>query len=126
MKPDKKTLVPPILLITVGAGWLLSTLGIAPEIDWIWILTLAVAGVLTFAVGGFDKVTVVVGPFFIVASCLSVLRQTDRLQLNVEVPIIVIVAGLLLLMARSPVVPIPSWILNDTQTPQPPADADKQ
>ncbi|MEX2114580.1 MAG: hypothetical protein WD845_15405 [Pirellulales bacterium] len=126
MKPDKKTLVPPILMITVGAGWLLTTLGIEPEIDWIWTLTLAVAGVMTFAVGGLDKVTMVVGPFFIVASCLSVLRQTDRLQPNVEVPVIVIVAGLLLLIARSPAVPMPSWILDDAQGSKPPADSDRK
>jgi hypothetical protein len=110
MNPDKKTLIPPILLITVGAGWLLTTLGIAPDIDWVWTLGLAIAGVLTFVLGGFDKVTVVVGPFFIVASCLSLLRQTGRLPLNVEVPLLVILAGVLLLLARSPSVPIPKWV----------------
>ena len=113
MKSDKKTLLLPILLITVGAGWLLTTLGVCPGIDWVWTLGLAVVGLLTFAVGGFDKVTVVVGPFFILASCLSILRQTDRLNLDVEVPILVIVAGILLLVARIPAIPIPKWIVED-------------
>ena len=113
MKPDKKTLLLPVLLITVGTGWLLTTLGVAPGIDWVWTLGLAVVGLLTFAVGGFDKVTVVIGPFFILASCLSVLRQTDRLHVDVEVPILVIIAGFLLLIARTTVVPIPKWIVQD-------------
>ena len=110
MKPDKKTLMLPILLIAVGAGWLLTTLGIVPGIDWVWTLGLAAVGLLTLAVGGLDKVTVVIGPFFILASCLSILRQTNRLRLDVEVPILVIAAGILLLVARSPMIPTPSWI----------------
>ena len=115
MNPDKKTLLVPILLITVGAGWLLTTLEVVPGIDWVWTLGLAVVGLLTLAVGGFDKVTVVIGPFFILASCLSILRQTDRLHLDVEVPMLVILAGILLLVARSPAIPAPEWIIQDPQ-----------
>jgi len=114
MKPDKKTLIPPILLIAVGSGWLLTTLEVVPGVDWIWTLGLAGVGVLIFAVAGFDKVTFVVGPFLILASILSVLRQTGRLELDIEVPILVIVAGALMLVARSSLVPIPNWVL---QTP---------
>jgi hypothetical protein len=110
---DKKTLLPPILLITVGSGWLLSTLGVVPSVNWVWTLGLAAVGFLTFAIGGFDKFTVVMGPFFLIASCLSVLRQTGRFDLDIEVPILVILAGLLLLIARSHRVPIPGWIIED-------------
>ena len=118
MTPDKKTLLLPILLITVGAEWLLTTLGVTPGIDWVWTLGLAVVGLLTFAVGGFDKVTVVFGPFFIFASCLSILRQTDRLHVDIEVPILVIIAGVLLLIARMPAIPIPKWIIQDPKAPR--------
>jgi hypothetical protein len=110
MKPDKKTLLLPALLIIVGVGWLLTTLGIVPGIDWVWTLGLAAVGFLTFLVGGFDKVTFVAGVFFIVTSVLSVLRQTGRISLNVEVPILVILAGALLLIARHPLIPIPNWV----------------
>jgi hypothetical protein len=75
--------------------------------------------VLALGVGGFDKVTVVVGPFFILASCLSILRQTGRLQLDVEIPILVIAAGILLLVARSPAVPIPGWMVDDADLNRP-------
>jgi hypothetical protein len=119
MKPDKKSLLIPILLICLGVGWLLTTLKVAPGIDWVWTLGLAVVGLLTFVVGGFDKVTVVIGPFFVAASCLSILRQTERLQVDVEVPILVVLAGCLLLVARSPAVPIPKWFDQDPKTGNP-------
>lgn len=109
MNSNNATLVPPCLLITVGIGSLLTTLGIAPEIDWVWTLGIVV-GFLSFVIGGFDKVTFVVGSFFVTTSFLSVLRQTERITVNVEIPILVIVAGCLLLVARLPVIPYPSWI----------------
>jgi uncharacterized membrane protein len=114
-KPDKKSLVLPILLITVGTGWLLTTLGVAPGVDWVWTLGLAIIGLMTFVVGGFDKVTAVVGPFLIMASCLSLLRQTGRLHVDVEVPILVIIAGALVLVARVPAIPIPKWMIQDSK-----------
>lgn len=113
MTPNRASLILPILLITVGAGWLLTTLGVAPGIDWIWTLGLAVAGILAFATGGVDKFTIVVGPFFIIASFMSLLRQTGRLRFDTEVPMLVILAGILLLIARSPAVPLPRWIIQD-------------
>jgi hypothetical protein len=118
MSADKKTLVIPILLITLGIGWLLTTLGVVPEIDWVWTLGLAVVGVLTFALGGIDKVTIVVGPFFIMASCLSLLRQTDRLRVDTEVPILVITAGVLLLVARMQGIPAPGWLIHQGKEPK--------
>lgn len=110
---DKKTLLFPILLITVGTGWLLTTLGVAPGIDWVWTLGLAVIGLLTFVVSGVDKVTVVIGPFLILASCLSILRQTGRLHFDIEVPLLVIITGILVLIARIPLIPMPKWIIQE-------------
>jgi hypothetical protein len=122
MKPDGKTLILPILLVTIGIGWLLTTLGVAPGVDWVWTLGLAVVGLMTFVVGGLDKVTFVVGIFFIVASCSSLLRQTGRLELDIEVPILVIVAGVLLLVARSRLIPMPSWVIEPAKSQDPPND----
>jgi hypothetical protein len=107
---DKQALILPILLITVGVGWLLSTLGITPEINWVWTLGLLVAGVLTFVIYGFDKVTLAVGGFFVIASILSILRQTGRLSPDIEIPILVIVIGALLLIVRHRNIPAPKWL----------------
>lgn len=114
-KTDKKTLILPLLIISIGSGWLLTTLGIVLGINWIWTLGLAVVGLLSFAVSGIDKSTVVIGPFFLIASCLSVLRQTGRITLDVEVPILVIVIGCLLLVARNKSIPIPDWVVLESK-----------
>lgn len=105
------SMVVPVLLITVGVGWLLSTLGVAPDINWVWTLGLGVVGVLVFAIYGVDKATIVVGTLFILTSTLSVLRQSGRLTLEVEVPILVIAAGVLMMVSRHPRAPPPAWLL---------------
>lgn len=110
--PDRKAMLVPTLLVAVGVGWLLTTLGIAPEINWIWTLGLAVLGILTFVVSGVDKVTIVVGSLLIIASILSVLRQTGRLSIDHEMPILVIVTGVLLFVARTKYVPVPNWLID--------------
>jgi hypothetical protein len=105
-----KSLVVSLVLIFVGTGWLLTTLGIAPNIDWIWTLLLAVMGISAFVVSGFDKISLMVGPFFLCASLLSVLRQSGTLKIDTEVPILVILLGCLLLIARMPRIPTPKWL----------------
>src|SRR5262249_50139325 len=110
-----KTLVVPILLITLGVGWLLTTLEVVPKIDWVWTLGVALVCILTFALGGIDKVTVVVGPFFLIASFFSILRQTGKLSINIEVPVLVITAGVLLLIARMDFVPVPKWLIEGSK-----------
>ncbi len=59
---------------------------------------------------GGDKVTLVVGTFFLMTSLLSVLQQTGRIEFNVEVPILVFVSGFLPLLDRSPPVTAPKWV----------------
>jgi hypothetical protein len=113
MNAQSRTLFIPLLLIVLGTGWLLTALDVMPRVDWAWTLAVAAIGVLAFVMGGINKVTVAVGPFFILASCLSLLRQTGRLSVNVEVPVLVIAAGILLLVARSPAIPAPKWLIED-------------
>lgn len=110
MKSNKGTLILPVLLVFLGVGWLLTELEIVPAVDWAWSLGLAAIGVLAFVVSGFDKVSLVIGPFFLVAAGLSLLRQQGRLGENLELPILVTLAGVLLLAARHPAVPLPNWL----------------
>jgi hypothetical protein len=46
----------------------------------------------------------------------SVLRQTGHLQLDVELPALLTVAGLLLLIARRPSISMPSWLREDSHS----------
>ncbi len=113
MPPNNRAaLVIPILIIVVGIGWLLTAMGFGPGINWVWTLGLGVIGIVTFVVsGGFDKVSVVIGSFFLLASLLSVLRQTGQLNIDIEVPVLVISIGALLLVAQLPAIPHPGWIV---------------
>lgn len=112
MSSDKFSLLIPVMLITIGAGWLLTTLNIAPGINWVWTLGLVAVGLLTFVLSGVDKVTVIVGPFFIAASLFSVMRQAMKLSFDVEVPLLVILAGVLMIIARLKAIPAPKWLLD--------------
>jgi len=103
------SIVVPVLIITIGVGSLLSAAGVAPDVDWIWSLGLAVVGILALA-SGIDKVTAVVGPFLLFASVFSALRQTGRLSVNLEMPMLVIVFGVLMLIARIAPLPTPRWL----------------
>jgi hypothetical protein len=88
-----------LLVIAVGAAWLMNTMGIIPGVNWVWVVGLAAAGLLMLALGGLNKLTIVVGPFLIAASVLSVLRQRGMIVIDQEVPILVIALGVLLLLA---------------------------
>jgi hypothetical protein len=108
---SRAPLIIPILIMVVGTGWLLTVQGFSPGVNWIWTLSLGVVGILTFVVSGVDKVSIVIGPFFLLASILSVLRQTGHLELDVEVPVLVIAIGALLLIAYFPIMPKPAWLV---------------
>ena len=119
-------LVIPVLIIVVGVGWLLTAQGFGPGINWVWTLGLGVIGLLTFIVSrGLDKVSVVIGPFFLLASLLSALRQTNQLSLDVEVPVLVICIGTLLLVAQLPAIPKPGWLAELPPPPQEPSPRKK-
>ncbi len=106
----KKTgIVIPCVVITLGTGWLLTTKLIMPGVDWVWVLGLGVMGVLVLALSGINKVTIVVGPILIIATFLSILRQTGRLSVDTEIPILVIIIGILMLSSHIFPVPPPDW-----------------
>ncbi len=106
----RKSLIPALALITVGTGWLLTTWGVIPGVNWIWVLGLAAVGFLVLFIGGLDKVTVVVGPFLMISTVFALLRQTGRLSGDTEVPCLLIVAGILALVSYFLPLPAPEWL----------------
>jgi hypothetical protein len=110
-----KRFVVPILVILLGVTWLLNVLKIIPGVDWMWTVGLATVGILTLAVGGINKLSIVVGPFFMVASVCSVLRQTGRLEIDREVPILTIVLGCLLLLVQLLKLPLPDILKSEEE-----------
>ena len=106
-----KGVVVSLLIIAVGVAWLLNTLHVIAGVDWIWTVSLAAAGVLTLAWGRLNKMNFLVGVFLLIASVFSVLRQTGKISVDVEVPVMVITFGLLFLIAQLPIIPLPVAIV---------------
>ncbi len=105
----------PLFLIGIGVGWLLTSLEVIPEVNWLWPGMLAACGALVLIMGGLDKFTIVFGPLLLLASVFSVLRQTDRIALNVEMPALMIVLGVLVLIAQLSPLPAPKWLVASRQ-----------
>lgn len=95
-----KKLVVPILTIMFGVTWLLNVKQIVPGVDWMWTIGLATGGLLNVILGGLNKVTIVTGPFLLVASGCSYLRQTKQIPIDQEIPILIIVLGILMLVSQ--------------------------
>lgn len=110
-----KSVVISLLIIAVGIAWLLNTLRVIAGVDWIWTTALAAVGLLTLAWGRLNKFTFIMGLFLIIGSVFSVLRQTGALSVDVEVPLLVIVFGLLFLVAQLPMIPAPQTLVRMKQ-----------
>jgi len=95
----------PIVLIVLGAVWLLDSLHWLPSVQWVWILGLAGAGIAILALDGITKSSVVAGPLLILAGALSFFRQYYGLGWRFIIPIMLISAGALMLIARAPSIP---------------------
>jgi hypothetical protein len=110
MADKLKSIGVPLVIITLGLGWLLTTQNVIPGVNWVWVLGLGVTGVLVLAAGGIDKVTVVVGPFLMTATVFSLLRQTGRMSVDTEVPLLIIALGMLMIPAKLLPIPTPAWL----------------
>jgi hypothetical protein len=105
----------PVLITTVGTGWLLTVRGVIPGVQWIWVLVLAVLGAFLLCVK-VDKVSIAVGPSLMAAAALSMLRQTGWIAINTEVPLLTIIVGSLWTASYLLPVPLPAWIIADAQS----------
>jgi len=109
MSTSRTAVVIPLLIIALGIGWLLNVLHVMVRVDWVWTLALAAVGILSLATGRLTRNSFVTGAFLLTASVLSVLRQTQVINLDIEVPVLVIVFGGLLLLAHLLRLPLPTW-----------------
>src|SRR5437763_8461457 len=96
----RKAVIVPLLIVGLGVAWLLNVLEVMRAVDWVWTLGLALVGVVVLVTGKLTRQGFVVGIFLLAASVLSLLRQTGRLRMDIEVPVLVIILRLLLLCAH--------------------------
>lgn len=104
-----------VAIIAIGIAWLLNSVGVLPAIEWVWTLGLAVTGVLVLGLLGVDKVTAVLGPFLLISSAFSIVRQLGWVTLSYEVPLLVIMFGVLLLVAVVSPLRKPAWLLGEEE-----------
>jgi hypothetical protein len=116
MPKARTAVVIPLLIMALGVGWLLNVLRVMVTVDWVWTLGLAAVGILSLATTRLTRNSFVIGTFLITASVLSVLRQTNVINFDIEVPVLVIVFGGLLLLAHLLRLPLPAWA--EQQQPQ--------
>ena len=104
MSPTKKYLVP-FIIIAVGLGWLLERLGIVSSWELLWTVGLAAAGIYLIAVSGFNRDTFLPSVFLLVCSFFSLLRSLGYMRVNFEIPLLVIIFGVLMAIRNSDVIP---------------------
>jgi hypothetical protein len=95
----------PVTLIVVGLGWLLWEFRLFPDVDWIIGLGFVVAGVAVIAIDGVNKNSVVVGPFLVAIGVAWLAHDRYGIQWRLVIPVMLVLLGALMLIARSAKVP---------------------
>jgi len=95
----------PIALIATGALWLLFTLDWIPSFDWVVTLVLVASGMGILLLEGITRKSVVSGPLLIALGGAWYLHFRYGMHWRYLVPVLFIVAGVLLLVARLPAIP---------------------
>lgn len=95
----------PIALIVFGIAWLLWYFRMFPDIDWIIAAGMAAAGIGILAFDRITKTSVVTGPFLIAAGIAWFVHDRYRYTWYVLIPVLLILLGLLMLIARLPQIP---------------------
>jgi hypothetical protein len=97
-----------LLTIGLGAAWLLNMFPNIDNIRWVYTLGLGLIGLLLLALCGVNKLTIVTGPFLMIAAAFTILRQSGHLNVQ-EMPSLVIALGLLMLISVLTPIPAPGW-----------------
>ena len=105
---NKKYILPG-LIISIGLAWLLNNMSLLPNIEWIWVIVSAYAGIMCLSVSKINKVTAVAGPLLIIHSIMSFLRQNGIIKLEIELPLMIIVLGFLMLISEKKNLPMPDF-----------------
>jgi hypothetical protein len=96
----------PVTLIVVGLMWLVWYFGWFPDVDWIIAFGLVAGGIAVLAFDGITKSSVVIGPFMIASGIAWLLHDRYRFPWAVLIPSMLICLGVLMLVARSPRIPV--------------------
>ena len=91
----------PVTLIIVGLGWLLWEFRLFPDVDWIISLGFIVGGIAVLVLDGVNKNSIVVGPFLVAIGIAWFMHDRYATTWRVILPLMLVVLGALMLIARS-------------------------
>lgn len=95
----------PALVVGLGVLWMLDVLGVTPPLGMVWIVGLAGIGVAIFGSRGFNTESFPWGGFFFAAAGCSLLRQLGILEFKIELPLLLIILGVLLGINQTGIIP---------------------
>src|SRR5256885_1980441 len=100
-----KGIVIGLVIIAIGLAWLLNAMHIFVGVGWLWTLLLLGSGVLTLAWPKLNKLSFLAGTCLVIGSVFSILRQSGWISVEVEVPLMVVIFGVLFIVAQLPMIP---------------------
>ncbi len=101
MMPSRKPAIAiSFLIVALGVAWLLNAMRVAPQLDWIWIIGLGVVGILLLTITRLDRLSFVAGFSLILSSVLAALRQSGKITVNIEAPVLFIIVGVLIFLSQ--------------------------
>lgn len=95
----------PIMLIVLGILGLVWYFGWIPDFDAMTSIGFIAGGVLVLVMDGITKSSIVLGPTLIAIGIAWWVHDQQQVRLRLLVPVLLIVIGLLMLVARSPRIP---------------------
>jgi hypothetical protein len=95
----------PITLIVVGLVWLAWHFHLFPDMDWVISLAFIAGGVVVLVTDGINKSSIVTGPLLIGVGAAWLLHDQYRVSWSVLIPVMLVLIGVLMLVARRPGVP---------------------
>jgi hypothetical protein len=95
----------PVLLIILGCLWFLKSTALLPNTTTLLALLLAVAGIALLLLDGLNKSTLVSSPLLVYAGAVIYLYDAASWRLAPLIALGMVLAGVLMLVARSPRIP---------------------
>ncbi|MDF0604899.1 hypothetical protein HZU77_004415 [Neisseriaceae bacterium TC5R-5] len=95
----------PIILICLGSVWFLKSTSLLPDTSTLLTLLLTAAGIVLLIIDGFNKSTLITSPLLVYAGGAIYLYDHYGLYASHLVSLGMVLAGLLMLIARSPQIP---------------------
>jgi hypothetical protein len=106
----------PVALIVLGAAWLLWYLQWIPDVNWLVAAALMVGGVAILVLDGITKKSVVAGPFLFALGIAVVLHQGWYFSWRGLLPVLLMLLGVLMLIARRSDIPMRRGERSDERT----------